>query len=167
MEKKKALRLGAAGMVGLVVVAAAALALAPERRGLASIDLNQDGQIVNAEVQQSARQRFAGLDSNKDGRLTGEEWPGGRHGRRGGRHQGGDDFALPAAQPAAAAPVATSRPFRRGWAAADLDADGALTLREFYARHAARVGRADANGDGTISAEELANHRPRRGGRRH
>ncbi|HET9427079.1 MAG TPA: hypothetical protein VFO69_01840 [Allosphingosinicella sp.] len=55
---------------------------------------------------------------------------------------------------------------RRGWAAADVNNDGALDLREFYARHAARVTRADTNGDGTISSEELAAHqwhRPQRG----
>jgi len=174
MEKTKALRFGAAGAIGLVVLAAAALAIAPERRGLASMDLDKDGQIVSAEIQQSARQRFAEIDSNGDGRLTGEELPRGRYGRGHGKHGRGHDRdaartkSWPAA-PAAARPGSVPvqpQPVRRGLAGADLDGDGALDLREFYARHLARAVRADSNRDGTISAEELEAHRPQRRGHR-
>ena len=75
MENKKALRFAAAGAVGLVALAAAALALAPKRRRLASMDLDGGGRIVNALIQQSARRRFAEMDANGDGPLTGEELP--------------------------------------------------------------------------------------------
>jgi hypothetical protein len=175
MEKKKALRFGAAGAVGLVALAAAALALAPERRGLASMDLDNDGQIVSAEIQQSARQRFAEMDSNGDGRLSGEEVPRGRNGRGRGRHgpdhahDHGGETDPQAAAPASAQPGSVPvqpQPVRRGLAGADVNGDGALDLREFYARHLARAVRADSNRDGTISAEELEAFRPRRRGHR-
>ena len=172
MDKKKALRLGAAGAVGLVALAAAAIALAPEHRGLASMDLDKDGQVVNAEIQQSARERFAEMDDNSDGRLTGEELPRGR--RRGhdqyylGHDHDGELQPQPAstvaAQPGSVS--AQSQPIRRGLTGADRDGDGALDLREFYARHLARAVRADSNRDGTISAEELKAYRPRRRGHR-
>ena len=185
MEKKKVLGLAAGGAVGVLAVAAAAFALAPERRGLAALDLDGDGQIVNSEIQHSARQRFAERDANGDGRLTGEELPRRRHGRQGRRGSGHDDFvatpaepeqtqptgdAAGAATPTAADPAPTAgqaAPVRRGFAAADLDGDGALTLREFYAHHAARAARADTDGNGTISTEEIAAFRPRRGDRGH
>ena len=171
MEKKQALVWGAGGAVGVAAIAVAAFALGPEHHGLAALDLNHDGQIVNAEIQQSARQRFAELDRNHDGRLTGDELPRGRHGHghHGGRdHDGFGEEGPPTATPAvgngaAAAPGAQPAvspafpaPPRYGLAAADTDGDGAVNLREFYARMLARTAHADTNHDGTISAEELA-----------
>ena len=147
MEQKKAFGLAAAAGVGMVAIAAVAFALAPERRGLASLDLDNDGQILNSEIQQSALERFNRLDSNEDGKLVGEELPRGRHGGRHDRRDADRDRAA----------------LRQGLADDDSNNDGAIDLREFYARHAARAARADANKDGTISAEELATHRSRRG----
>lgn len=186
MEEKKVLGLAAGGAVGVLAIAAAAFALAPEHRGLAALDLDGDGQIINSEIQHSVRQRFAERDANEDGRLTGEELPRGRRGRGQGRRGGShNDFAatpaLPeqtqatgdaagAATPTVAGPAPTAgqtAPARRGFAAADVDGDGALTLREFYAHHAARAARADSDGNGALSAEEIAAFRPRRGGRGH
>ncbi|HET9427080.1 MAG TPA: hypothetical protein VFO69_01845 [Allosphingosinicella sp.] len=67
MEKKKALRRVAGGGISLLALAAAAFALAPGPKGrLIALDLDRDGQVANAEIQQSARQRFAALDSNND-----------------------------------------------------------------------------------------------------
>jgi hypothetical protein len=189
MEKKRILMLGAGGAAGVLAIAAAGFALAPGHRGLAALDADEDGRIVTAEVQQAARRRFAALDANGDGRLTAEEMPRGRHGR-GHRGHGGhgrgphDDFGGNEAQPAAAAPAAAANdvttaapaqtaapvpaaPPRRGLAAADVDGDGALNLREYYAHLSARVARADADRDGTVSAEELRAHRPRRHGGGH
>lgn len=152
MDRKKALILGAGGAAGIAALAAAAWALSPGPRGLAGLDFNRDGQIVRAEIQQGARQRFAELDRDHDGRLAADELP--RRGRHGHRRHGPDR-----AGPEGSGP---ERP-----AAADANNDGALDLREFYADLSARALRADANGDGTITAEELAAHRPGPGGRHH
>src|SRR5687767_7421863 len=125
MQKKKVATLVGASALALVALAAAALAMAPER-GLAALDLNQDGQIVDAEIQQSARQRFAELDSNADGRLTGAELPRGRrgdHGGRGGRHHDSDQASNgrsvpPAGDSAPQAVRADGQRSERGWASA-------------------------------------------------
>lgn len=158
MDRKKALILGGGGAAGIAALAAAAWALAPGPRGLAELDFNRDGRIVRAELQQGARQRFAALDADRDGRLAGEELPRrGRHGH--GRRERFD--------PDAPRPQAAVSP--TGGIRADADNDGALDLREFYADLSARALRADTNRDGTITAEELAAHRPGRGhgSRRH
>ena len=159
MEKKKALILGAGGAAGIAALAAAAWALASGPRGLAEFDFDNDGQIVRAELQQGARQRFAALDANHDGRLVGDELPRRGHHGYGHRRTGHEGFGpeTPQARPAAESTTSGIR--------ADANNDGALDLREFYADLSARTLRADGNRDGTISAQELAAHRPRRGGR--
>ena len=79
-----------------------------------------------------------------------------RHGHGGPR----EDFAPTA--PQASAGTAP----RHGWATADANGDGALDLREFYARQSVRTARADTDRNGTLSAQELAAASERRG-RRH
>jgi hypothetical protein len=167
MEKKTKIGLGIGGGAALVA-AAAGIALARPNHGPEGADVNGDGQITAQEIAATARARFAEADSNRDGKLTGDEIPR-RHGRHGGRRHGpGPDENGP--PPPAAGPgepagpaVATvpPRPPRM-----DSDGDGAVTLREYYDGLRQRLGRADANGDGTISADELAaahRHRHERG----
>ena len=177
MEKKKKILLGAGGGIALLAATAAVaagLGMGCEPRGVAAADLNKDGQVSAAEVEQSGKQRFASFDANKDGKLTGDEMPrdrgdGGRHGR------GGEDDMPQAYQvvPAAAVTAQPGAPAHPGAAAQqpavpqqvmlvpvrseqprmDANGDGAVTIAEFLPGHRQRLTRADANGDGALSAE--------------
>jgi len=49
----------------------------------------------------------------------------------------------------------------------DADGDGAVSLTEFRVGFAARLLCADANGDGSVAADELTQARERRRWRRH
>jgi hypothetical protein len=188
MNKKTRIMVGSGAGVALLAAAAAAFALAPETRGPAAADLNKDGQVSAAEIEESGKRRFAEADSNKDGKLTGAEIPrrreghGGRHGE-GGRDRGPDGAPMyqvvqpaaiaptpgqapPTAQVAPALPGATAQPpapqtvmlvpVRPEPPRMDSDGDGAVTLAEFMAGYRQRLARADRNGDGVISADELA-----------
>jgi hypothetical protein len=188
MNKKRKIALGAGGGVALLALAAAGFALAPEGRGPGRADLNGDGQVSAAEIEQSGKQRFAELDADKDGKLSGAEMPRGRGGREGrgghgrverGREEGPQLYQVvqPAAaaapggqsgaapQPQAAPQQVLLAPVRPQRPSPDANGDGALTLAEFLAGHRQRLTRADSNGDGALSAEELAT-RPRGQGRR-
>jgi hypothetical protein len=182
MNKMK-IAVGAGGGAALLGLAAAGFALAPERGGPGMADLNKDGQVTAAEIDQSGKQRFAQLDTNKDGKLSGDEMPGGRggHDGRGGYgrgERGGDGARLyqvvqpapgSAGQPGALPQVQGApqqlllAPVRAEGRSMDPDGDGAVTLAEFLAGHRQRLIRADTNGDGALSKAELA-ARPHRGG---
>lgn len=157
---------------------------------MALVDANKDGAITKAELTAALEARFAKLDANHDGKLTKEDRdllrtqrldarfaaldtdrngqiskaefvagaqarhdrqgadgkPGGPQGHRwGGRHHGG----------------------MMGGPGRDADKDGVVTRAEFMARPLAMFDKADANHDGTVSADELkAAREAMRGGMR-
>lgn len=173
MTKKNKIWLAAGGAVALAAAAAGLAASShdhPGRGGLA--DVNRDGQVTSAEIDQSARQAFTAYDVNNDGRLEGAELAlmtehsGGRHGRRGGQ---GRELSPEAssAQAGASSPAAAAEaqpPLLRN----DFDGDGAVSLAEFRRGLATRYIVLDTNRDGTVSAEEFdAAPRGHRGGRGH
>nr|WP_314447338.1 EF-hand domain-containing protein [uncultured Sphingomonas sp.] len=170
MANRKKLLISAGGGVALLAAAAALAVGAPDGRHGHPGDLNGDGQITTAEIDQAARQRFTAFDVNNDGNLTGAELAlanegrgerkAGRHG--GGRGERGPDRPQPA--PAAAAAAAAAQPNQgvqpaQAPAAAplrfDFDGNGAISFAEFRRGMATRYMLIDANRDGTVSAAEL------------
>jgi hypothetical protein len=172
MQRKTKMLLGGGGALALLA-AVAGIAVAQQGRGPGDADLNRDGQITAREIAAAARTRFAEADANKDGRLTGDELPRRHRGdRRGGRgHHGDLEGAAASPQPGQAAPgqlvpqaAATGS---SGRPRMDANADGAVTLPEFYQGFRRRLTRADANGDRALSSQELAAAREHRRGRHH
>ncbi|MGC4250731.1 MAG: calcium-binding protein [Sphingobium sp.] len=143
-------------------------------------DANKDGNLTKAELTASLEARFAKMDVNKDGKLSKEDWelrrqqrqearfaqldtdkngqiskaeftaprdrgaeagkPDGQDGRRwGGRHHRGFGKGM--------------MPGARG--GPDGAMDGTITREQFVARGVAMFDRADANKDGTVTAEEM------------
>ena len=176
MNRKKKIILGAGGGIALLAAAGTAFAVNADCSGRNRADLNKDGQVSAAEIEQSGKQRFAELDADKDGKLSGAEMPRGRGGREGrGGHgrverdgkEGPQLYEVvqpapvaaqqgAAPQPQAARQQVLLAPVRAERPSPDADGDGALTLAEFLAGHRQRLTRADSNGDGALSAEELA-----------
>ena len=99
---------------------------------LKAADTNNDGAISRAEAQALPRlaERFDALDTNRDGQLTREEMRA-AHGQ--------------------ARRVAFLRML-------DADGDGKVSKAEALARAEERFNRADANGDGFLTADELPRH---------
>jgi hypothetical protein len=169
MQKKTKILAGAGTALALIA-AAAGIAVAQHDGGPMSADTNSDGTISAQEIEASARARFAEADANKDGRLTGDEIPHRRGGRgdHGGHGWDGPPAPAQAPQPAQAngqpAPP-TVQPAPPVRALLDADADGSVTLPEFYRHMKDRLLRADSNHDGSVTAEELAARRGHHGGR--
>lgn len=137
---------------GLLAAGAFAQVAPPAPRaaggGLMRADANRDGVISRAEMIADAQARFAAMDADKDGKVTGDEReaareamraqrPGGGQGGRGGGLGGG----------------------MRG------DPDRVVTREEDAQRAGARFDRLDANHDGKLDAAEIAAMRPMRGPR--
>lgn len=137
----------------------------------ARMDANSDGVINEADREARARARFAEQDANGDNLLSFEEVQaareerrenrdarraergeqagqrGGRRGHRMGRHGGGHMGGKMMQQ-------------------ADANSDGAISQAEFTAAALARFDSADADNDGTLTAEERRAQHAERGGRR-
>lgn len=137
----------------------------PER--LLQMDANGDGQISRAEVDASIRTMFNSADTNRDARLTREEFTA---------HLAAQRAEHEANRPPRPenAPPAGERGHRRGppepgeaFARTDWNADGFVTLDEFVVQPRMHALRADRNGDGIIAGEELQPPRERRGRGRH
>jgi hypothetical protein len=170
MTKNKKIWLGAGGGVALLAAAAALAASGHDgHRGGGPADVNRDGQVTSAEIDQTARQAFTAYDVNGDGRLVGAELAlmhegregrGRRHGGRAGpapeaapAQQGAPAAAAPGqAAPAQAAPAVPAQPQLRN----DFDGDGAVSLAEFRRGLATRYILLDTNRDGTVLQEEFA-----------
>ena len=127
----------------------------------ARMDANGDGRLDQADRQARMAQRFAQMDTDNSGAITLEEMTAAHEQRREARadRRGGDGERM-----------GRHRGKRGGGmkmlANIDTDNDGAITQAEFEAAALARFDRADANGDGTVSAEERrAAHQARRAAR--
>jgi Ca2+-binding EF-hand superfamily protein len=95
-------------------------------------DLNHDGKVTRAELDQALHQQFA--SASKAGALTKEQFEGMQHSR---------------------AEASSGRAFQR----LDANHDGKLTLQEFAASQQKTFARMDKNGDGTITRDEMASSR--------
>ncbi len=142
-----------AAAAALVVAPELALAQSPEapRSPLAQWDKDGDGNVTLAEVEASAQAQIEAFDADGDGQLTVEEL---RDGQAAARFKALDadgdgkvSLAEFSAQPGE----------RRGGAlmGRDQDGDGKLSLAELTAMARRLFEAADADQDGTLTAEEL------------
>jgi Ca2+-binding EF-hand superfamily protein len=95
-------------------------------------DLNHDGKVTRAELDQALHQQFAA--ASKGGALTKDQFEGMQHSR---------------------AEATSGRAFQR----LDANPDGKLTLQEFAASQQKTFARMDKNGDGTITRDEMTSSR--------
>src|SRR5687768_7648288 len=152
MDRKTRILIGAGGAAALGLTAAAALALAPERHGpMAMFDADNNQLLTLAEMRQGAQTMFAKVDTNKDGRITEEEFRAHHRdrGAHGGPHRGG-----PGGHAGKGGPDGGPGG-HRGPLAFDKDGDGALTLAEVEAGLGAHFTEADANRDGSVTQAEM------------
>ncbi|TCD06521.1 EF-hand domain-containing protein [Erythrobacteraceae bacterium CFH 75059] len=110
-------------------------AIAQAERAFAALDANGDGVVDARDMETRRQQMFARLDTNGDGVVSRAEWDAAAAQRA---QRGGD-------RRAGAGP-------RGRWAQRE-GATG-LTREQFVAAATARFDRADANRDGTVSADE-------------
>lgn len=144
---------------------------------------------TQAEAMARADQRFAALDTNRDGQLSADELKGPRAARMIGRVDTDKNGKISQAEfrAAAASRFARADTDRDGtieagerqgkWgkrggrgggarmlARLDTDRDGAISLAEFVAGAQQRFQKMDSNGDGRIDAAEMQARRGGRGG---
>lgn len=131
-----------------------------DKRGrFARLDTNNDGKLSFAEQAAGTNARFAKLDVDGDGKLTPEEL-GPRH-RHGPREDGPG-----LAQDQDDAPMARGGGMGAGMLMrADANGDGKITREEMRAQADQRFDRLDANKDGVIDQAELQAIRDRMGQR--
>jgi Ca2+-binding EF-hand superfamily protein len=121
---------------GLLAVALAAAA-DDDAHNMQMMDGNGDGMISAAEHATGARQMFAKMDADHDGRVTASEM----------------DAMHAQMKPAdTAGPTMSSAEKIK---TIDTNGDGVLTASEHEAGARAMFAKMDANGDGSLSAEEI------------
>ena len=113
------------------------------------MDANDDGVLNEADREATRREAFDRLDTDRDGSISFAEFESGKDQRRESRAERGGHRGD------------HRRDFGRGGfaRAADADSDGTVTQAEFTTAALARFDRADANSDGTISADERRDSR--------
>ncbi|MEQ1755747.1 MAG: hypothetical protein ABL973_16620 [Micropepsaceae bacterium] len=116
---------------------------------LIEADLNSDGRITHAEVDEFAAKTFSKSDSNKNGSLDQAEFVAG--------------WPLPPAGASQVPPGAVPPPMRSPEGAfkrADWNGDGKLTLEELAAPLRGMAVLADWDGDGVILKNECCGRKP-------
>ena len=105
-----------------------------------TFDIDKDGKVTQAEIDQTRKDQFAKYDSNHDGVLSLEEYQ-------------------------ALWLDAMRRMMVRQFQANDADGDARITVEEFTARFDDLVRDRDRNGDGVLTVDELRprGHGPHRG----
>lgn len=125
----------------------------PARRGMpmdsirSALDTDHDGVVSQAELAQ-APAALAKLDRNQDGALTDDEVRPAMGGMRGGGGPRGNPAEM----------------YKRLLEENDANKDGKLAVSELPERMREFLGRADSNGDGFVTPEEMSSMR-REGGR--
>lgn len=116
---------------------------------LMEADLNDDGRVTHAEVDEFGSNKFAKADSNNNGSLDRTEFEAARP-------------APPpdAPQPPPGAPPPPMHSPEEAFKRADWNGDGKLTLDEFMAPLRGMAVFADADGDSAISRDERGGRRP-------
>lgn len=123
----------------------------------ARLDANGDGKLDSADRTARQKAHFDRLDADSDGAISYAEFTASRETRRAGRAEGGERMHRRGGMH-----HMNRAGMMRGMARmADADQDGAVTQAEFRAAALARFDRVDANGDGTISADERQARRGR------
>ena len=131
----------------------------------AKMDVNGDGQLSAADREAKRAERFAKTDTDGNGQLSLAEMTAAREAHKAKRaERGGERRAERAGRGEAG-----KRGGRRGQMAGrmmdriDTDQSGTISQTEFTAAALARFDAADANSDGTVTADE---HKAQRGERR-
>ena len=113
------------------------------------IDTNKDGSISQQEYidykQKKAEMRFQAMDTNKDGLLSNEEFAARSKGRKGHKHWHGHDGKNPI------------------FSKLDANHDGNITQQESIAAWTRWFNQIDANGDKTVTIDEVRNFRDHMG----
>ncbi len=137
------LLLAAASLSAALLIAAPTAAQRMQGQGRGG-DADGNGILTRAESDAAATARFAQMDHNSDGRLSGDEL--------------GAPPPPPPPPGASDAPPRAESPRGAGMAGrirhADANGDGAVTRDEFLALSARRFARMDANGDGSVDQAE-------------
>jgi hypothetical protein len=142
-------RIGLGAGAALLLAGGAALYAQADGGPMKHFDTDGNGAVTLAEARAGAATMFAGADSNKDGRVTGEEMRA-FHGKMGEHHRGphGDGHHGPPPQAGEG-----GRP--GGPMHLDADGDGAVTLAEAQSGIEQHFARIDSNRDGSIDEAEM------------
>lgn len=130
----------------------------PRGNPMMRADANGDGVVTRAEAIAEADQRFAMMDTNRDGQFSADEMQAARGMMRERMEARGGADRVPAPRGAEHAPGMGRH--------ADPDGSGTISKAEWEARAGTRFDRMDANRDGTLDSAELAAMPGMRGGRR-
>ena len=130
--------------------------------GLMSADTDQDGKISRAEFMAQSSERFAKLDANGDGQISGDEMKAMMErmregGRMGGRHGMGGEAAGAMMPPPPPGPMGGHRGHHGAGRLARLDTnqDGKISRDEMRADADKHFAKLDTNGDGFIDQAEM------------
>ena len=122
-------------------------------------DVNRDGVLSPEDREAQARARFDAVDADGNGQLSFAETTAARESRKGARAERRAERPQARGTMMAMRPMAGMRGAMRG-----MMADGPVSQADFTAAALARFDAADANRDGTITADERRSQRAERRG---